>query len=101
VTSRPTILLILAAPVGILGYTAGAAVLSALPLPAGIHDFLVAFGPLFIAGLCMLPFLIPFFDRMAKRDLAEHRANAGSPANGDGAVAAPLPDERPQRTPRG
>jgi hypothetical protein len=28
--------------------------------------------PLFVAGLVMLPFLIPFFDRKAKQDLAEY-----------------------------
>ena len=29
--------------------------------------------PLFVAGLVMLPFLIPFFDRKAKADLAAYR----------------------------
>jgi hypothetical protein len=31
--------------------------------------------PLFVAGLCMVPFLLPLFDRMAKRDLAALRAH--------------------------
>jgi hypothetical protein len=29
--------------------------------------------PLFVAGLCMVPFLLPLLDRMAKRDLAALR----------------------------
>ena len=32
----------------------------------------IPFVPLFLAGLFMLPFLIPFFDHKAKADLAEH-----------------------------
>ena len=66
----PVILLVLAVPVAVAGYLAGAAVLGALPLPGSIRDFLVSFGPLLVAGLCTVPFLVPFFDRMAKRDLA-------------------------------
>jgi hypothetical protein len=31
--------------------------------------------PLFVAGLVMMPFLIPFFDRKAKQDLAAYRAS--------------------------
>ena len=30
--------------------------------------------PLFIAGLCMMPFLVPWLDRRAKADLAAIRA---------------------------
>ena len=35
--------------------------------------------PLFLAGLCMVPFLLPLFDRMAKRDLETLRASRGEP----------------------
>ena len=40
----------------------------------GLADLLLIFVPLFVAGLCMVPFLIPFIDRIAKRDLEAHRA---------------------------
>ena len=40
--------------------------------------------PLFVAGLFMVPFIVPLFDRMAKRDLAAHRAQQGiEPADGE------------------
>lgn len=71
--SLPTILLILSLPVGAIAYAVAVRVLEALPLPEGVQGFLVLFGPLFIAGLVMLPFLVPFFDRKAKQDLAEYR----------------------------
>ena len=54
-----------------------AAVLEALGAP----DFLILVAPLFVAGLCVVPFVIPFFDRMAKRDLAAHRAQQASEAD--------------------
>ena len=50
------------------------AVLSGLALPDGARDALLLIVPLFVAGLCMAAFLLPLFDRMAKRDLAAHRA---------------------------
>jgi hypothetical protein len=72
--SRPTILAILSLPAAAIGYAVGVAILSALPLPEGLADLLLIFVPLLIAGLCMVPFLVPFVDRMAKRDLEAHRA---------------------------
>ena len=48
--------------------------LSGFDLPEGARAFLLMIVPLFVAGLCMVPFLLPLFDRMAKRDLAAHRA---------------------------
>ena len=81
----PTILLILSFPAGMLGYALGVRVMSALPLPEGVQGFLVLFVPLFIAGLFMLPFLVPFFDRKAKQDLAAHARDTESVANGSGA----------------
>ena len=76
----PTILAVLALPAGLVGYTIGVAVMSALPLPGDAKGILTLFVPLFIAGLCMMPFLIPFLDRKAKQDLAAHRreTDAGS-----------------------
>ncbi len=68
----PTIMLILSAPAGILGYALGAWLVDSLSVPKDVGGLLILFVPLFLAGLFMLPFLIPFFDRKAKADLAEH-----------------------------
>ena len=67
--SAPTLLLVLSFPAGLVGYAVSARVLTAM----GLQDVLVSFLSLFVAGLVMLPFLIPFFDRKAKADLAAHR----------------------------
>jgi hypothetical protein len=48
--------------------------------------------PLFVAGLCMVPFLLPLFDRMAKRDLAAHRAQQ---------AAEPIPGKDRDQPPSG
>jgi hypothetical protein len=69
--SMPTILLILSLPVGAVAYLVTAQILQSLQLPEDVRPFLVLFVPLFVAGLIMIPFLIPFFDRKAKADLAE------------------------------
>ena len=62
-------------PAAAIGYAITAAILtSALPRGEGLTDLLLIFAPLFVAGLCMIPFLIPLVDRMAKRDLEAHRA---------------------------
>lgn len=70
----PTILLILSFPVGIVGYTLASNVLEAMSLPSDARSFVILFVPLLVAGLVMMPFLIPFFDRKAKADLAAYRA---------------------------
>ena len=73
--SRPTLLAILSLPAAAIGYFVTAAILtSALSVGEGPADLLLIFVPLLVAGLCMVPFLIPFVDRMAKRDLEAHRA---------------------------
>jgi hypothetical protein len=82
--SLPTILLILSFPAGAIAYVVAARVIGDLPLEEGLQGFLVLFAPLFFAGLVMLPFLIPFFDRKAKADLAEYRRITGSSADSDG-----------------
>jgi ABC-type transport system involved in cytochrome bd biosynthesis fused ATPase/permease subunit len=74
--NRTTILAILALPAGAIGFAITSAVLSSLGLP----DALLLIVPLFVAGLCMAPFLVPLFDRMAKRDLAAHRAQEAAKA---------------------
>ena len=81
--SRPTFLAILSFPAAVIGYAVTAAVLtSALSSTEGLAGVLLIFVPLFVAGLCMVPFLIPYLDRMAKRDLEAHRA-AMAAADGD------------------
>ena len=78
--SKTKLLAILALPAGAIGYVVTASILSNLGLP----DFLLLILPLFVAALCMVPFVLPLFDQMAKRDLAAHRAEqaaeAGEPA---------------------
>jgi hypothetical protein len=81
VPSLPTILLLLSFPAGALAYVVATWFLARLPLDDGLQDFLVLFAPLFVAGLVMLPFLIPFFDRKARADLAEHRRATASATN--------------------
>jgi hypothetical protein len=73
--SRPTILAILSLPAAVIGYAVTAAILtSALSSMEGLAGLLLIVVPLFVAALCMIPFLIPYLDRMAKRDLEAHRA---------------------------
>jgi hypothetical protein len=74
--NRATILAILAFPAGVIGFAVTSAVLTGLGLP----DALLLIVPLFVGGLCMAPFLLPLFDRMAKRDLAAHRAQQAADA---------------------
>jgi hypothetical protein len=90
----PNILLVLALPAGLIGYTLGVQVMSALQMPKQTADFLILFVPLFVAGLFMLPFIIPFFDRMAKRDLAAHRRTME--ADGEGPADHEGPEEETQ-----
>jgi hypothetical protein len=100
-SSLPTVLLILSFPAGALAYIGATQVLAALPLDRGISAFLVLVAPLFVAGLVMVPFLIPFFDRKAREDLAVHRRtmaadrDAVAPA-GDNDVVI---DDEPGATP--
>ncbi len=68
--SRPTLLLILSLPLGAVVYTVAAAAMAEVFPKEPILSLLV---PLFVAGLAMMPLLIPFFDRKAKEDLAEYR----------------------------
>ena len=86
--SRPTLLFILALPVGAVVYTAAARVIEELFPKEPILALLI---PLFFAGLAMMPLIIPFFDRKAKQDLAEyHRqqeAEAAADVDDDGATS--------------
>lgn len=92
----PNVLLVLSLPAGFVGFVVGARLVAAMSLPSAVNGIAQLFIPLFIAGLCMLPFLVPFFDRMAKRDLEAHRRDvAAGRAAPDGATDAP-PDDDPQ-----
>jgi hypothetical protein len=79
----PNVLVVLALPAGFAGYLIGVQVVSALPLPEDAKGVLVVFAPLFVAGLCMLPFIVPFLDRRAKQDLAAHRRSQASETDED------------------
>lgn len=94
--SMPTILLILSLPVGAVAYVLAAEFLGSLQLPEATRGFLVLLVPLFVAGLAMLPFLIPFFDRKAKADLAELARQREVAADGPAADAPGEPPEAPQ-----
>ena len=90
--SLPTVLLILSLPAGAIAYVIATRILSSLDLPNGLQEFLILIAPLFVAGLVMVPFLIPFFDRKAKADLAEHRrAVASTAGSGDDAAVGATP----------
>ena len=97
----PTILLPLSFPAGAIGYAVTVQVMTAI-LPGTSNDLIILLAALFVAGLVMLPFLIPFFDRKAKQDLAEYRrtqAAAGPPSgppqpSGGASAADPASAER-------
>ena len=78
----PTILLALSLPAGLAGYLLGVRLVDAV---APGNQLVGLFVPLFIAGLCMMPFLIPWLDRRAKADLAAIRAlsEAQAPRGGE------------------
>ena len=86
----PTILLALSLPAGLIGWFIGSALLSAMS--PGNTGILALFVPLLVAGLCMMPFLIPYVDRRAKADLeairrqreAEGTGSAGGGSMGGG-----------------
>jgi hypothetical protein len=82
----PEAMLVLAVPAGILGFAIGTRVVAALPVPPELRGIVELVVPVFVGGLFMLPFVVPFFDRMAKRDLAAHRREVeaeGGPVDPD------------------
>ena len=80
----PTILLVIALPVGLVGYFAGAALVTAL-VPSG-GGILTIFVPLLVAGLFMIPFIAPWLDHRAKADLAAIRAARAADPDRDDAT---------------
>jgi hypothetical protein len=69
-STRTKVLAVLSLPVGLAAYLVTGMILAGLSLPDGLSGLLTIFLPLFVAGLCMIPFIAPAFDSMAKRDLA-------------------------------
>ena len=67
---RILVMLVLAAPAALIGYTVTAQVLSGMDLPGGVGGILIIFLPLFVGGVCAIPFLAPFVDFKAKQALA-------------------------------
>src|SRR3954467_2530679 len=82
----PTILLAASLPAGLIGYLLGGRLVAAVAPGATLVELFV---PLFIAGLCMMPFLVPWLDRRAKADLAAIRALREEPEG-------PLPGDKPE-----
>lgn len=64
------LLLALAVPAAVIGYSLAGQVLAALPLPEAARGLILGFLPLLAGGLCALPFLVPFVDAKAKQALA-------------------------------
>ena len=73
------VLVVLAIPAAVVGYTLTAQVLSAVPLPETARGLVLGFVPLLVAGLCAVPFLVPFVDYKAKQALAA-RPSSGAAA---------------------
>jgi hypothetical protein len=85
----PTILAILSLPAAAIGFAVSTAVLSSMSLPEGLAQPLILFVPILVAGLCMVPFVAPALDQMAKRDLAAHRAAQAAAETDDANPEAP------------
>jgi hypothetical protein len=68
--SMPTVLLVLSFPAAAVAYALTVQALEALQLSGDGREIVLLFVPLFVAGLVMMPFLIPYIDRRAKEDLA-------------------------------
>jgi hypothetical protein len=85
----PTILAILSLPAAAIGFAVSTAVLSSMSLPEGLAQPLMLFVPILVAGLCMVPFVAPALDQMAKRDLAAHRAAQAAAETDDANPEAP------------
>jgi hypothetical protein len=83
------ILAILSLPAAAIGFAVSTAVLSSMSLPEGLAQPLMLFVPILVAGLCMVPFVAPALDQMAKRDLAAHRAAQAAAETDDANPEAP------------
>jgi hypothetical protein len=96
VKRAPLVLAILSLPAAALGFAISTAILNALSLPSGVAQIAILFVPIFVAGLCMVPFVAPALDQMAKRDLAAHRAAQAAAAEAAAAEANPDNQDAPK-----
>jgi hypothetical protein len=85
---RTLVLLVLAAPVAVGVYVLTTQLLTGMDLPDGMRAIIVLFVPLFVAGVCAVPFLAPTFDHFATKALAERPVDE-PPPDGSG-----RPDDR-------
>ena len=72
------VLLLLAFPVGLAAYLLTGAVLTSAGMTSGLGGLLLVFLPLFVAGVCAIPLIIPFIDYKAKQALADAPPRADS-----------------------
>ncbi|MEO5963828.1 MAG: hypothetical protein ABIR11_00070 [Candidatus Limnocylindrales bacterium] len=82
------VLLALSLPAGLAGFVLGGKLVALVSLPDWLYGIVALFVPLLIGGLFMVPFIVLFFDNMAKRDLAAHRASEEAKADAASALAA-------------
>ena len=69
----PTILAMLSLPAGLAAYLVTGLILTNVA-PSLALTVVGLFVPLFVAGIVMIPFVAPWFDRRAKADLARIQA---------------------------
>lgn len=78
------VLLVLALPVGLAAYLVSGQLLIAAGLGSVLGGLVVAFVPLFVAGVVAIPFVAPFIDQKAKQALADAPSRRGeSPGRDD------------------
>jgi hypothetical protein len=77
----PDILAVLSLPAGLAAYLLVGSLISAIA-PSLSTTIVGLFVPLFAAGLVMIPFVAPWFDRRAKADLARIHAQRDEESNG-------------------
>jgi hypothetical protein len=91
--SVPTVLALLSFPAGAIAYAVTVRALEWMDLSGDGREILMLFIPLFVAGLVMMPFLIPFIDRKAKADLAAIARVQGEEPRGTGDDQPEAPDK--------
>jgi hypothetical protein len=88
-----TFLALLSFPAGAIAYAVTVRALEWMDLSGEGREILMLFIPLFVAGLVMMPFLIPFIDRKAKEDLAAIARVPGEESHGTGDDQPKAPDK--------
>jgi hypothetical protein len=77
----PDLLAILSLPAGLGAYLLTGSLISAVA-PSLATTIVGLFVPLFAAGIVMIPFIAPWFDRRAKADLARIRTQRDEESDG-------------------